>query len=170
MANEFPWIVEPIRSRHDRESFDCGELSLDEYLKKYARQNEDLNLSRTWVARLPDDLRVVGYFSLSAGQINAADLPPEDAKRLPCYPVPVVLVGRLAVDRSAQGRRLGYGLLVRSLERAYQVSKEIGVYAVAVVALSEAARGFYLKCGFKELKDDRMHLFLSVKTLRKLFE
>lgn len=169
MANEFPWIVEPIRSRHDRESFDCGEASLNEFLKKYARQNEDLNLSRTCVARLPDDLRVLGYYSLSAGQVNAADLPPEEARRLPCYPVPVVLIGRLAVDRSAQGRRLGYGLLVRALERAYQVSKEIGVYAVAVVAINEAARAFYLKCGFKELLDDGMHLFVSVKTIRKLF-
>ncbi|HEX7896134.1 MAG TPA: GNAT family N-acetyltransferase [Planctomycetota bacterium] len=169
MASAFPWVVEPLGPRHEREAFECGVASLDDFLRRYARQNEDLGVSRTFVARRSDDLRVLGYYSLSAGQVDGADLPPEDAKRLPRYPVPVVLLGRLAVDRSVQGQGLGQGLLVRALEKALHVSAEIGVLAVAVVAVNEAARAFYLKNGFKELKDDRAHLFLSVKALRKLF-
>ena len=115
-------------------------------------------------------MRVLGYFSISAGQVSGADLPPEEAKRFPRYPVPVMILGRLAVDRGVQGQRLGNGLLVRGLEKARQVSEAIGVNAVAVFATNEAAREFYLKHGFRELLDDRMHLFMNMKTIRKLFE
>lgn len=170
MAKEFPWIVEALGPLHDRDPFDCGVPALDEFLRKFARQNEELNLSRTYVARRPDDPRVLGYFSLSAGQVNGADLPPEEARRFPRYPVPVVRLARLAVDRTVQGQRLGYGLLVRALEKAYRVSLEIGAFAVEVQATHESARQFYLRSGFKELHDDRLHLFISMKIVRKLFE
>jgi predicted GNAT family N-acyltransferase len=170
VVSEFSWVVEHLGPRHDRTSFDCGVPALDDFLKKYARQNEEIDFSRTYVARRPDNMRVVGYFSISAGQVSGADLPPEEAKRFPRYPVPVVILGRLAVDRSVQGQRLGNGLLVRGLEKACQVSEAIGVNAVAVFATNEAAREFYLKHGFKELLDDRMHLFMNMKSIRKLFE
>ena len=169
MVKEFPWVVEPLGVRHDRDPFDCGVPALDDFLKKYARQNEELNLSRTYVARRLDDPRVLGYFSLSAGQVNGADLPLDEARRFPRYPVPVVRLARLAVDRSVQGQRLGYGLLVRALEKAYRVSQEIGAYAVEVQATHDSAREFYLRNGFKELHDDRLHLFIAMKTVRKLF-
>ncbi len=170
MAREFPWIVEPLGARHDRESFDCGVPALNEFLKKFARQNEELDLSRTTIARRPDDPRVLGYFSLSAGLVNGADLPAEEARRFPRHPVPVVRLARLAVDRTVQGRRLGCGLLVRALEKAYRVSLEIGAFAVEVQATHEAVREFHLRNGFKELHDDRLHLFIAMKTVRKLFE
>lgn len=170
MASDFPWIVEPLGALHDRESFDCGVPALDEFIRKHARQNQELNLSRTTVARRPGNKRVLGYFSLSAGQVNGADLPPEEARRFPRYPVPVVRLARLAVDRSVQGQRLGYGLLVRALEKAHRVSLEIGTFAVEVQATHDSSREFYLRNGFKELHDDRLHLFLAMKTIRKLFE
>jgi GNAT superfamily N-acetyltransferase len=169
VVSEFPWIVEHLGPKHDRASFDCGVPALDDFIKKYARQNEEIDFSRTYVARRPDSMRVVGYFSISAGQVNGADLPAEEAKRFPRYPVPVIILGRLAVDRSVQGQRLGKGLLVRGLEKARQVPDTVGVNAVAVFATNEAAREFYLKHGFKPLLDDPMHLFMTLKVIRKLF-
>jgi GNAT superfamily N-acetyltransferase len=169
VGSDFPWLVERLGPSHDRTSFDCGVPALDDYLKKYARQNEEIDFSRTYVARRPDNTRVLGYFTISAGHVQSAELPPEEAKRFPRYPVPVVVLGRLAVDRSVQGQRLGQGLLVRALEKACQVSDVVGVTAVAVYATSDAAREFYLKNGFRELRDGRMHLILSMKVIRKLF-
>jgi GNAT superfamily N-acetyltransferase len=168
VGNEFPWKFEPLAAHHDRSSFDCGNADLDNFLKLFSRQNEKHSISRTLVAVRPDDAKVAGYYSMSAGHINCADLPPLEAKRLPGYPVPIALLGRLAVDRSVQKQGLGQGLLVRSLEKAFRVSEEIGIYAVAVFSIDEAARAFYLHNGFKELLDHRMHLFMNMKTIRKL--
>ena len=170
MADDFLWTVEPLGPSHDRESLDSGVPALDEFLKKFARKNEGLNLSRTYVAHRPDDPWVLGYFSLSAGQVNGADLPPEEARRFPRYPVPVVRIDRFALDRAVQGQRLGYGLLVRALEKACRVSRETGALAVEVHVVYDAVRGFCLRNGFKELRDDRLRLFVAMKTVRRLFE
>lgn len=169
MANEFPWIVEHLGPKHDRTLFDCGVPALDDFIKRYARQNEEIDFSRTYVARKPDSMRVDGFYSISAGQIQSVDLPPEEAKRFPRYPIPALILGRLAVDKTVQGQRLGNGLLVRALEKARQVSEVVGVNVFAVYATNEPAREFYVKHGFKELLDDRLHLFMSMKVIRKLF-
>ena len=89
-------------------------------------------------------------------------------KRLPRYPIPVVHLGRLAVDMRYQGKGLGEFLLMDALRRTQLVSEQIGVYAVEVRAIDEAARQFYLKYGFTELKDDKLHLYLPISVIRKL--
>lgn len=159
-------VTEPLSRHHDRASFGCGQESLDTYLKQYARQNDEKGLSRTFVA--VEDVgqaAILGYYTLSNGSVSFEHLP---AERLPRYPIPTVLLARLAVDKSQQGRGLGKILLMDALRRAARISQEAGVFAVEVVALNEEARRFYLKYGFHALEDDRLHLYLTLKAIREL--
>lgn len=163
------WRVEPIRKQHVRESFDCGSDELNDFLKKFARQNENADLSRTFVATKGEDLRVWGYYTLRSGSVSFKDMPPEETKRFPRYPVPVAHLGRLATDRQVQGQGLGAFLLVDALNRCYRASGQVAAYAVEVIAENLTAKSFYLKYGSKELLDDKLHLYLSMKTIAKLF-
>jgi GNAT superfamily N-acetyltransferase len=158
------YIIEPLSPTHDRTAFDCGEPSLDDFLKRFARQNDEKGLSRTYVAVLPDEPKIYGYYSLSSGAIRFDTMP----EKLPRYPVPVIHLARLAVDRSAKGQGLGKILLLDALKRAVSVCKQLGTYAVEVYALNDAARDFYLKYGFATLLDDERHLYLTMKAIRKL--
>ncbi len=162
------WVIEQISGRHDRSSFDCGSLELDRFLREYARQNEKKGLTRTYVAVREGESEVEGFFTVRAGHVEFGDLPPEDRKALPKYPIPVFHLARLAVARSAQGQSLGEKLLVRALTLAIEVSSEVGLYAVEVMAKDDRARAFYEKYGFQSLPDDQFHLYLPLKTLRGL--
>lgn len=158
------YTIERLSSSHDRDSFGCGEQALDDYLRRYARQHDRKGLGRTYVAVERGSTIVKGYYTISSGAVSFEVVP----ENLPRYPVPVVLLGRLAVDRAAQGHGLGAMLLVHALKRAADVSEHIGVHAVAVDALHDNARTFYLKYGFAELLDDRLHLLLPIKKIRQL--
>lgn len=157
-------IIEQLSSAHGRTHFDCGEPALDEYLRRYARQNDARGLGRTYVAVRPGEERVLGYYTLSSGCVTFDAVP----EKLPRYPVPVVRLARLAVDRSAQGQHLGETLLIDALKRSLRLADTLGVYVVEVQAISDRARSFYLKYGFSELADDRLHLYLPMKVTRKL--
>lgn len=170
MADPPRWIIEPIRRDHVREGFNCGNPSLNDFLRKYARQSEDLGIARTFVAVTSKKPVVHGYYSMRNGQVEAATLPQAETKRFPRYPAPVVHLARLTVDRSAQGQSLGEILLLDALERALAASRAVAAYAVEVVAIDNAARTFYLQYGFKELTDDRLHLYLPMRTVANLFE
>ena len=163
------WRIEPIRKDHLRVDFECGIAELDAFIHKYARQNERLGLGRTFVATRETSDRVVGYFTLRAGSVQCSELPPEETKRLPKYPVPVVHLARLAVDRSAQGQRLGEHLLFNALRKAHDATNVIAAFAVEVIAIDARARDFYIKYGFKPLVRDELHLYLPLKTLSKIF-
>ncbi len=163
------WLIEPIRKDHIRDGFDSGEASLDEFLRQFARQNEEKGLGRTVVATGPGDRIVRGYFTLRTGSIAFEDLPEEDRKGLPKYPIPVVHLGRLAVDRNEPGKGLGELLLGVALHRAIEVSQRVAVYAVEVVALNERARSFYEKYGFESLARDRLHMYQSIQRIRQAF-
>lgn len=161
--------IEPLSSRHDRETFDCGEPALDRFLRTQARQNQDRGFSRTFVAVRGKDPRVLGYSTLTVRGLDAKQFPPEEAKRFPRYPVPVIHLARLAVDRAFQGQGLGEILLADVLERAVQVADVVGVFAVEVVAKTQEAKKFYEKHGFRAFPDDPLHLYLSIDTARALF-
>jgi GNAT superfamily N-acetyltransferase len=156
--------IESLTKQHVRDAFDCGEDSLNDFLRRFARQNDERGLGRSFVAVTPDDVRICGYYTLASGAV-AFDTMPE---KLPRYPVPVAHLGRLAVDRTAQGRGLGAFLLVDALKRVLKTADQIGLYAVEVYALNAQAKAFYLKYGFQPLLDDPFHLYLSIKTVRKL--
>ena len=169
VADEHRWIISSIRKDHIRDPFESGVPALDEFLRRYARQNQDKGLGRTYVATRETSPQVLGYFTIRSGSVAFDDLPPTEQRKLPQYPIPVVHIGRLAVDRRAQGRGLGKILLVEALQKAVEVSQTLAVYAVEVVAKNEQAHGFYLKYGLKSLVDDRLHMYISMKTVRKLF-
>jgi len=167
MPEEPGWEFAPLSRTHDRAGFSCGEPALDTFLHRFARQNQDRGLSRTYAATVPGERRVLGYFTLSAGSVAIRDLPEEERRRLPRYPVPVVHLGRLAVDRTAAGRGLGERLLVEALRIALRSSEAVGAFAVEVVAKDERARAFFGKYGFAPLEDDRLHLYLPMSTVRR---
>jgi len=160
----FPYLIEPLSTAHDRESFDCGEPSLNDFLKRFARQNDEKGLGRTFVAVKANTSTIKGFYTLSNGSLMFDNVP----EKLPRYPIPIAHLGRLAVDLSARGQGLGEHLLLDALARITMVAGEIGIYAVEVYALNESAKNFYLKYGFKPLLDDPLHLYLPLKVLRKL--
>lgn len=148
-----------------REEFDCGIEALNEYLRRFARQNHERNIARTFVA-VDARNRIWGYYSLSSASIEFEALPLEAVRRLPKYPVPAVRLARLAVDRGMRGSGLGGRLLVDALRRVLSVSAEIGIKVVLVDAKNREARGFYRHYGFLELRDQSMKLFLPIETVR----
>lgn len=167
-AEPAPWSIEELGSDHDRAAFSCGHESLDVFLRQFASQNQRTGVSRTFVAVKPSDRSVRGYYSLAAGSVQFQTLAEDQRKRLPKYPVPVAHLGRLAVDKGAQGQGLGSHLLVDALWRVSRAERDLGIHAIEVVAIDDAAKHFYLKYGFTELADDPHHLFISMKTVRKL--
>jgi ribosomal protein S18 acetylase RimI-like enzyme len=163
------WEIQHIRREHKRQDFDCGVASLDEYLRRFARQNDERGIARTRVATEAGELSVLGYHSMRSGAVTFEDLTDDLRRRLPRYPVPVVHLARLAVDRTVQGRGLGEHLLMDALRRSVQVADVVAVHGVEVVAEDERARGFYLAYGFRALVDDRLHLYLSMGAVRRAF-
>lgn len=162
------WTIRRLDKDHDRSAFDCGQRILNEWLKDRAGQFDRRDLSRTFVATRPDDVLVVGYYAVSTHRVVYEALPATEAKGLPRLDVPVVLIGRLAVDHTVQGQGLGALLLVDALRRSLQISEQVGIRAVEVDALDDVARKFYLKFGFRSLLDDPRHLFLPMHEIRKL--
>jgi GNAT superfamily N-acetyltransferase len=162
MSQQFE--IEPLTTRHDRQSFDCGESRLNVFIQRFARQNDDKGLGRTFVAVRPGETAIMGYYTMASGAVTFDTVP----EKLPRYPIPVIHIGRLAVDLKARGRGLGEWLLIDALRRATMIAEQIGIYAVEVRALNDAARAFYLKYGFAALLDDPLHLYLPMKTIRQL--
>lgn len=159
------WVVEPFGAAHERDTFSCGRPSLDDFIRLRVSQYERRRLGKTFVAVPPGGRAVLGYYTLAAGAVSFERLPTDAARRLPRHPVPVVLLARLAVDRASQGLRLGEGLLLDALGRALALSGGLGVHAVEVDALDEAAAAFYRKYGFTPLLDDPLHLYLPIATV-----
>jgi GNAT superfamily N-acetyltransferase len=164
-------IIAPLSNQHDRKSFDCGEQSLSQYLYSYASQDVRRRVNRVFVASTQNAPRqVIGYYSLSAGSLEAADLPEELRRRLPKYPVPVVLLGRLAVAKSHQGDGIGSILLGDALQRVAEASQVMAVYAVVVDALNNQAADFYRQFGFIPLPGQPRKLFLPMDSIAALVD
>lgn len=171
MANkhESLWTVEPFdRSGHDRSGFDCGIPLLNDWLATKAGQFEKKDLARVYVLVTAGEAVVKGYYALSSHTVAFEALPEEQAKGLPRIDLPVVLIGRLAVDRSTQGQGMGEHLLIDALRRAEYLANKVGIRAVEVHAINAAARKFYERYGFLSLQDDPQHLFLPIHVIRKL--
>jgi predicted N-acetyltransferase YhbS len=165
------FIITPLSNAHDRKSFDCGNDALNQYLQCYANQDVRRRVTRIFVASPSDAQRqIVGYYALSAGSLEASDLPMELRRRLPKYPVPVVLLGRLAVNLSQQRKGLGALLLADALKRIAQISHVMAVYAVIVDALDMRAAQYYQQFGFSPLPSQPLKLFLPVDSITDLFD
>jgi GNAT superfamily N-acetyltransferase len=153
----------PLAAGHDLENFDSGVAPLDIWLKRRARANEADGASRTIV--LCEGFRVVGYYSLAAGSLTHAKAIGRIRRNMP-EPVPVVLLGRLAIDRAWQGRGLGTDLLRDAVLRATLAAETIGVRAILVHAISSEARTFYERHGFRSSPVDPMTLMITVEDAR----
>jgi GNAT superfamily N-acetyltransferase len=167
-GSEAPWEIQRISSRHERKLFNCGHEALDSFLVRYARQNDEKNIGRTFVAVLAGTTKVEGYYTISSGAIEFMNLPESLRRGLARYPIPVITLGRLAVDLSVQGRGLGETLLLHALRNAWLMNKQIAAFAVLVVGKNERAKKFYLKYGFQDLPDHPLHLILTMKKIQGL--
>jgi len=165
------WQVAPLDSKvHDRAAFSCGAPELDRYIREHASQDVKRDVARVFVALRAGTPTVCGYYSLSATSFQRENLPADQAKRLPRYPVPAALLGRLAVDDGAKGQGLGAFLLMDALNRVLLATQTLAVHALIVDAKDNVAAAFYRKYGFIAFMDGERRLFLTMATIRKLNE
>lgn len=154
---------EPLAARHVLTGFDSGQRTLDSWLISRALKNERAGASRTYV--VCDEGRVVAYYCLSAGSVGRAAVPGRLRRNMP-DPVPVMLMGRLAVARSHQGRGIARGLARDAMLRTLRAAEIAGIRALLVRALDDGAAGFYRKLGFGRSPIDPLVLMLPVETVR----
>ncbi|MEG2805382.1 GNAT family N-acetyltransferase [Stenotrophomonas sp.] len=171
--------VEPLSGSHDVSDFDCGNESLSTWLKQHARQGDSKGSSRTHVLRLspaqlssvfgygPEkaaSLAVAGYFTLSASTLDRSRLQPRHS-RGQMQQMPVILLGKLAIDHRLQGAGLGELLVGEAIIRAAEASRLIGAAGIFVEAIDDGAAAFYRKCGFQECQDDATKLWLPMPAI-----
>ncbi len=159
--------IEALQNTHDRQRFDCGNSVLNDYLRRYARQHADANISRTYVAS--EAQRICGYYSLAMAAIKKQQLPNKYHKRFADYPVPMARLARLAVDVDYQGRGLGKLLLMDALYLCFELSRNIGMAGVIVDAKHEQAMAFYQNFEFETFPDSALTLWLPTEAIKKLF-
>ena len=163
MVDEPPFFVAPLDRQHDRAAFSSGVEPLDRYLWTQATQDMRRNVAAVFVLVERVTGHLAGYYTLAATAIEPADLPAELTRRLPYYEVfPATLIGRLAVDRRYQGRKLGAALLADALRRGYENRQIVAAMAVVVDAKDEAARSFYEHHGFIPFRDRPQRLYLPM--------
>lgn len=160
-------IIEKLTSgKHNVADFDCADderyAPLNDYIRRYVSQN-DRRLNTATYVLVTDEDQVAGYYTTTVKQVDADLLPPEEKAGM--YPIPVALLGRLAVDKRYRRKGFGELLLVDALRRIARAGAEVGIRAVEVVAKDERARSFYARYGFTSLLDDTLHLYLPLKAL-----
>ncbi len=150
----------------DATEFHCGHDALDDYIRRYATQDVRRNVGRVFIATPDSDAqKLAGYFTLSAGSVACSDLPVGLARKLPRYPVPVALIGRLAVDTAVRGTGLGSILVADACRKVAQASAVLAVAGIVVDAEDETAVSFYAHFGFVALPGQRTRLLLPAKLL-----
>ena len=151
-------------ARHDASTFDCGQPALDDWLRLRALSNEASGASRTYVVCAEG--RVVGYYALATGAVARAAATGKARRQMP-DPIPVMIIGRLAVDTGYQGKGLGHGLLRDALLRTLQVAKQAGIRAVLLHAMTADAKRFYQRAGFRESPLDPMTMMITIADVDK---
>ncbi len=156
---------EPLKSEHDVSTFCSGEPELDDWLKRRALKNEQSGASRTYVVCI--DQTVVAYYCLAAGALSQALALGKVRRNMP-DPIPVIVIGRLAVDQNWQGKGLGRALLRDGILRTVQAADIAGIRAILVHAISQKAKGFYESCGFYASPVDPLTLMITLSEARKM--
>lgn len=159
--------IKPLTAAIDTASFQCGSKPLDEYIRRYASQDVRRNVARVFVAAPEGDAQqLAGYFTLSAGSVSCASLPVSLAKKLPRYPVPVALVGRLAVGKEFQGKGLGSILLADVCQKVQQASAVLAVAGIIVDVKDDSAVAFYKHFGFIPLQGQAGRMLLPASVFQ----
>lgn len=152
----------PICANFSANVFSCGNETLDDWLKRHALKNETTGASRTFV--ICDNNNVIGFYALATGAIDQMDAPGKIRRNMP-NPIPVIILGRLAVDKKWQNRKLGEDLLQDAIKRTVNTSQHVGVKTLLVHAISEQAKTFYMNRGFIESPTNEMTLMLPLKSI-----
>lgn len=155
-------LPEKISKKHQTKLFDCGKKELNDFLVKYAHQNQSKNISNTFV--VTKDNLITGYYTLTFGAILKENLPVKN--NLPNYPIPVIILARLAVNKSEQGKGLGKALLKSAVLKTIQASEIAGIKAIMVKAKDKDAKAFYQKYNFIESPIDKMTLLLPLEATK----
>ena len=153
-----------LASQHRLEGFDCGKPALNDWLVRHARQAQGSGSAKTFV--VSDDDRVAGYFSLTVGQIDSLDAPERISKGMGQYPLPVVILARLAVSRHDQGLGIGLGLLQDAIRRTLLIAEQAGIRAMLTHPVDEDAARFYMRFGFIQSPLREQQLLLLLKDAR----
>ncbi len=156
---------EPLGPQHRLEGFDCGKPSLNDWLLRHARQAQGSGSAKTFV--VVDDDRVAGYFSLTVGQIDTLDAPERIRKGMGQYPLPVVILARLAVSTTDHGRGIGVGLLQEAIRRTMLIAEHAGIRAMLTHPIDEDAMRFYTRFGFIASPLREQQLLLLLKDARR---
>ncbi len=157
-----------LEATHVLEAFDCGDEDLNRWLQRQAAKSELGGAARTYVVCDPEN-HVVAYYCLASGSVVRNQAPGSVSRNMP-DPIPVMVIGRLAVDLKYQNQKLGAALLKDALLRVVQASEIVGIRAVLVHAISDKAKAFYLKHGFQESPGHPMTLMVSLARVKSLWE
>ena len=156
----------PLGVEHLLEDFDCGKASLDDWLVRHARQAQASGSAKTFV--VADDRRVAGYFSLAVGQVDSVDAPERIRKGMGPYPIPVVMLARLAVDHAYRGEGIGVGMLQDAIRRTLLIAEQAGIRAMLTHPIDVDADAFYRRFGFVSSPVREGQLLLLLKDARRV--
>lgn len=159
-------LLAKLAIQHDPSRFDCGHKALNTFIRLHALSGQRANISQTYVAVVGE--AIVGYHTLVVGDVAYADAPERLAKGLPRHPIPVLLLARLAVDQSWQGKGLGAALVADAMRRTLQVADIAGVRALLVHAKDEDAKSFYAHLGFEPFPGEPLILYRLLKDIRAM--
>jgi predicted N-acetyltransferase YhbS len=157
-------LLERLDAHHDVSMFDSGTEALDEWLRRHALASQRMDSARTFVATQSG--RVVGYFSLTMGSVYRTEAPAQLVRGLPAYPVGMVLLARLAVDQSQQGRGVGAMLLSEALRKAVAAGEVAAARLIVVDAADETAAGFYHRHDFVPAPENPLRFYRRMKDVR----
>ncbi len=155
-----------LNANHQLDTFDCGKAELNTWLLRHALQAQGSGSASTHV--ITEGERLAGYFSLTLGQVDAAEAPARISKGMGRYPIPVMVLSRLAVSLQDQGRGVGVGMLQEAIRRTVAIAEQAGVRAILVHPIDESADKFYRKFGFEASPIREQQLLLLMKDARKL--
>ena len=160
--------VERISARHETSVFDCGSDAQTIWLRRHALQADRTDSTRVWVVTRKGIPQIVAYYALSAGSVEHASSPLRMRRAMPRYPLPVIILTRLGVDRSVQGRGMGRSLVKDMLLRVSGAADAIGARALLIHCETEEAKGSYMHLAeFGPSPTDPLHLYLLLSDLRR---
>lgn len=161
-----PGAPQALNAKHQLDDFDCGKPALNDWLVRHAMQAQSSGSARTCV--VVEGGRVVGYFSLAVGQADAMEVPDRIRKGMGSYPIPVVILARLAVSLQDQGKGIGIGMLQEAIRRTMAIADQAGVRALLTHPIDEEASRFYRRFGFESSPIREQQLLLLLKDARRL--
>lgn len=158
---------QPLNAHHRLEEFDCGKPGLTDWLLRHSHQAQGSGSARTFVVCSDGD-RVAGYFSLTVGQIDTLEAPERIRRGMGQYPIPLVILARLAVDLDYQGQGLGVGLLQDAIRRPLAIAERAGIRALLTHPIDSDAEAFYRRFGFEPTPENDRQLTLLLKDARRV--